>query len=72
MFSIRELQYMEKQGRPLFGGHLKRKQPVTDTSMKETLDAGLIRQMGEDGYVLTDWGKEVITKNVCPMCRHEL
>lgn len=52
-----ELEYLAKAHQPLWGGHLKRGEAITDPNMKRWVDQGLIEAVGTDGYVLTKAGE---------------
>lgn len=66
------LQWLAKQQWPMWGGHLKRGEPLSDNSIKAFLVNGLIAQR-EGGYVITDKGRELSgAKPVrCPTCGHK-
>jgi len=54
------LQYLARSHVPLWGGHLKRREPITDGEMQDWVDRGLIQAVGTEGYVITEAGREVI------------
>lgn len=48
------LSYLQNATQPLWGGHLKRKEPITDPDMQRWIDAGWIVAVGEKGYIATE------------------
>lgn len=54
------LGYLEKARQPLWGGHLKRNQPITDPDMSRWLAHGWIERVGNQGYALTALGQIVL------------
>lgn len=54
------LGYLAKAGRPLWGGHLERGEPISDPDMKRWLELGLIQPVDNSGYVLTADGEREI------------
>jgi hypothetical protein len=57
-----ELRYLQRANKPLWGGHLKRKEPITDPKMQRWLDLGLIEAVRDDGYMLTATGIEFLNQ----------
>lgn len=57
-----ELRYLRRANKPLWGGHLKRKEPITDPKMQRWLDLGLIKAVQNNGYVLTETGIEFLNQ----------
>lgn len=55
-----QLRYLARSPKPLWGGHLKRGEPITDSDMQRWLDLGLIEAVGKEGYRAT------------PLCRANL
>lgn len=55
-----QLRYLARSSEPLWGGHLKRGEPITDQQMQRWLDLGLIEAVGSEGYRAT------------PLCRATL
>lgn len=54
------LRYLARSRQPLWGGHLKRGEPVSDPDMRRWIDEGIIEVVGTDGYVITDKGRALI------------
>lgn len=54
------LEYLAKSHRPLWGGHLKRGERITDPDMQRWLDSGWIEAIGADGYCITNKGREFL------------
>ena len=56
---IAELRYLERQKLPVWGGHLERGEPVSDPTMRQYIEDGLIKAVETPckGYVLTDKGR---------------
>lgn len=49
------------QARPLFGGHLERKEPLTDPDIIAWLRDGLIElHKNSTGYIITEKGRKAI------------
>lgn len=46
----------------MWGGHLERGEPLKDADVKSWLDAGLIKLVGNKGYMITDKGRTVLEK----------
>lgn len=55
-----ELAYLAKQYRPIWGAHLKRGEPLPDNNMKRWLVRGWMKQVGLQGYVITNTGREAL------------
>lgn len=56
-----QLEWLGRQDRPVWGGHLGRNEPITDGDMKRWLDNGWIAVASTgDGYFLTDLGRSVL------------
>lgn len=53
-----ELSYLANHVRPLWGGHLSRGEPP-NWEIQNWLDRGLIKQVGNHGYIITDFGRRV-------------
>ena len=54
------LRYLGKANRPLWGGHLKRGEVLSDPDMPRWIEQGFIEAVGTEGYVLTDAGRQAI------------
>ena len=54
-----ELEWLGRQTKPVWGGHLERGEPITDANMQRWLDQGIIKavETPSKGYVLTDIGR---------------
>lgn len=59
---VMQLRYLERAGYPLWGGHLKRGEPVSDPTMRRWIETGLIESRGTDGYMLTEAGKRELVE----------
>ncbi len=56
-----QLEYLGRSGRPLWGGHLSRNEPITDGEMRRWIDNGWIEVAADrSGYVLTDAGRAAL------------
>lgn len=55
-----QLEYLAKAARPIWGGHLKRGEPITDPDMQRWLDGGWIKTVGTEGYRITDRGRKAL------------
>lgn len=51
------LEDLGRSEQPLWGGHLKRGEPVNDPDMRRWIENGLIEAVGTEGYRLTDAGR---------------
>jgi hypothetical protein len=56
-----QLAYLSRAGRPLWGGHLQRAEPITCHDMKRWVELGLIEAYGNEGYILTERGRKIST-----------
>ena len=54
------LRYLAKADRPLWGGHLQRREPISDPDMRSWIERGLIKQVEDQGYIITDAGRLAI------------
>lgn len=54
------LMYLAKADRPVWGGHLSRGEPA-NYEIQNWLERGLIQQVGDQGYVLTEFGRSAIS-----------
>lgn len=54
------LEYLGQAEKPLWGGHLKRGEPLRDQTMQRWLKQGLIEAVDGKGYILTDAGRAAI------------
>lgn len=50
------LAFLAISDKPLWGGHLQRGEPITDPDMQRWLDSGLIKRIGNEGYVISEIG----------------
>lgn len=55
-----QLEYLSRQPRPVWGGHLKRGERITDPDMQRWVDDGWIEAVGTEGYRITDKGREAL------------
>lgn len=58
-----ELQYIANARQPIWGGHLKRGEPITGSNMQRWLDNGWIEAVGTEGYRMTDKGRQALQAN---------
>jgi hypothetical protein len=49
-FDVLQLSWLAKQHEPMWGGHLKRDEPISDHDMCRWLDLGLIERVPDTGY----------------------
>lgn len=54
------LRYLALSGRPLWGGHLQRGEPVSDPDMRRWIEDGWIKAVGTEGYVITEAGRQMV------------
>jgi hypothetical protein len=55
------LRYLRAANRPIFGGHLSRNEPLTDTRLLRMIENGWVTADGEGiGYSITDAGREAL------------
>lgn len=54
------LSYLAKSREPLWGGHLKRGEPITDPEMRSWVANGLIKQFRDEGYFITEAGRAAL------------
>lgn len=54
-----ELQWLARQQLPMWGGHLERREPVSNANMRQYIDDGLIKAVSRPrlGYIITDKGR---------------
>lgn len=59
-----ELEWLGRQGMPMWGGHLARGEPVSDPMMAHWIAEGLIEavETPRQGYVLTEKGRRYVGK----------
>lgn len=64
-----ELQWLSKQHAPMWGGHLERREPISDPQMQAWVSSGIIEavECPQPGYILTAKGRKLIS-GVCPTC----
>jgi hypothetical protein len=56
---VSQLRYMDREKKPLFGGHLGRGEPLPPGSdLERWLRSGWIEQRGDEGYVITEAGRQ--------------
>ena len=67
MLSRGELLYLARENKPVWGGHLKRGEPLNDDGLKRALADGIIKQIGLEGYVITVKGRKMLGDR-CPEC----
>ena len=58
-----ELAYLEKQRKPIWGGHLERREPLGDPQMQRWIDLGIITKVGDEGYIITDLGRAELNRD---------
>lgn len=66
---IQELKWLAKQHEPVWGGHLARGEPISDSTMQAWVADGIIEAVKRPriGYVLTEKGRKLIA-GACPTC----
>jgi len=55
-----QLEYLARSDKPIWGGHLKRGERISDPDMQRWLDSGWIEAVGTEGYRITEKGREVL------------
>ena len=68
---LRELEHLEKKGKPLWGGTIGEDGRTKDSELQNWLWMGLIKQVGNDGFVITDKGSQMVANRLykpCPLC----
>jgi DNA-binding PadR family transcriptional regulator len=61
-----QLEYLARAYQPIWGGHIKRGEPITDPDMQRWLDQGWIEVVGTDGYRITDKGRKALQQKPEP------
>jgi hypothetical protein len=56
----RHLGWLAKQHAPMWGGHLKRGEPISDPDMGRWIETGLIEAVDTEGYRITDAGRAAL------------
>ena len=55
-----QLGWLARRAKPMWGGHLKRGEPISDPDMRRWVETGLIKAIGTEGYVLTEAGRREV------------
>lgn len=58
------LAYLAKSAKPLWGGHLERGEPISDPDMQRWLNLGFIKQIANEGYVITRAGRHSVERSL--------
>lgn len=60
--AVLHLRWLAQQGKPMWGGHIERGEPLTDPDIKSWLEAGLIKRVEDFGYMITEKGLDAVEK----------
>jgi hypothetical protein len=58
------LRWLSEQSAPMWGGHLERGEPATDTQLRQWIEDGVVEAVSEprQGYVITKKGRAKLAR----------